>query len=71
MNEYLKHPKVQKARRLLREAAQEIRSKKQMELRNDMCECSHKRKFHCPAHSVNYSDGACKKCDCLNFLQRR
>lgn len=67
---FLRHPKVVKARRLLVEAAQEIRQKVKVAHAKEFCGCGHIRKVHGPAHSINYTGGACLECRCLNFLAR-
>jgi hypothetical protein len=69
---YMNHPKVLRARRLLREAAQEVREGVHRAVAGVVCGCGHRRDAHGPAHSVNYSGGTClqTRCDCLNFLPR-
>lgn len=34
---------------------------------NDFCICKHKRKEHKEIHSINFTQGRCEKCKCLNF----
>jgi hypothetical protein len=65
---YMSHPKVKMARKLLFEAERELRAEDNERIANELCECGHKRKVHAPSHSINYTGGACHKCDCLNFL---
>lgn len=71
--EYLKHPKVILARKLLREASVELRSQRKEIEFEQKCKCGHRRYDHGPSYSINYTDGVCmiKKCECLNFLQSR
>lgn len=69
--EFYNHPKVKEARRLLIEAEREIIKNKKDITNNEICECSHKRLYHGHAHSINYTGGACEKCPCINFLQKR
>ena len=68
--EYLNHPKVKQAKKLLNEARIELNDKAKAEFGEVKCKCGHKRKEHNPSHSVNYTGGSCfaKKCKCLNFL---
>ena len=69
--EFKDHPKVKEARRLLREAELEyIKNEKEI-INITMCECDHIRSNHGPAHSINYTGGACNQCHCLNFLKKR
>ena len=67
-DEYLAHPKVKEARRLLVEAHREIRAAHRKEIDAEKCQCKHRRDHHGPAHNINYTGGACEKCDCLNYL---
>jgi len=34
---------------------------------NDLCICKHKRKAHQEIRSINFTQGRCEKCKCLNF----
>jgi hypothetical protein len=67
--EYMAHPKVQQARRLLLEAWQELRREAQAAADKQICRCSHRRNAHGPSHSINYTGGVCgdAACRCLNF----
>jgi hypothetical protein len=66
---FLRHPKVVKARRLLREAEMEIQKDIRDVTAKAVCGCGHLRGLHGHAHSINYSGGACLKCRCLNFME--
>jgi len=71
MNEaFLAHQKVKEARRLLVEADREIRAAQKKEIDAHKCECKHRRDDHTESHSINYTGGVCRKCDCLNFLMQ-
>lgn len=37
---------------------------------NDVCVCLHARKLHGKSHSVNYTEGLCKTCNCKNFMMK-
>ena len=70
MNEdYLDHPKVKEAHRLLIEAWKETREKIAAETAKRKCRCRHVRRSHGPSHSINYTGGACGKCECLNYCE--
>lgn len=67
--EFLHHPKVRQARRLLLEAAAEIRAHKRALGDRMRCRCGHLHKNHLPSHSINYTAGMCsKKCNCMGFV---
>lgn len=68
MTKFYQHPKVREARKLLAEAEFELRQERIKELGDHVCVCGHKRSDHGPSYSVNYTDGICHKCDCLNFM---
>lgn len=59
--------KIKKAKQLLWEATDEIRSKEKTDREKDLCKCRHKRKDHSISYSVNYTEGFCKKCNCKWF----
>ena len=61
-------PRIKEARRLLWEVTNEQRQKVKDEISNQLCKCGHMRKFHSVSHSINYTNGTCKKCECLNYL---
>ena len=66
---YATHSKVKQAHQLLIDAWREVRAIDKRKSDSAMCECGHTRFHHGPPHSVNYTGGACEKCDCLNFLK--
>ena len=37
-------------------------------INNDRCKCGHIRGSHGKSHSINYTEGVCKKCHCKNFV---
>jgi hypothetical protein len=71
--DYMNHPKVKRARALLREAAAETRERVHRAVAGVVCGCGHRRGIHGPAHSVNYGGGLCltRRCTCINFLPKQ
>lgn len=70
---YRDHPKVKTARRLLREAAQEVRTQHKAKVAAQICQCGHRRDEHGPSYSINYTDGVCldRRCACLNYVHAK
>lgn len=69
--EFKDHPKVKEARQLIREAEMEINIDRKKDIGNQICVCGHTRSEHGPSLSINYTEGICDDCDCMNFLLRR
>lgn len=69
-DEYRNHPKVGRARQLLREAHYDLIEKRKHKEAGRVCECSHRRDDHGPSYNINYTGGVCLEgdCKCLNFL---
>lgn len=64
-------PRIKEARRLLWEVTDEQRKAEKFARSRDKCECGHQRKFHSVSHSINYTEGMCKRCECKNYLYKR
>ena len=66
--------KIIKAKKLLWEATEEIRignkKKREKEEMDRLCVCGHKRSQHSESYSINFTGGVCKKCNCLNYMQK-
>ena len=60
--------KIAKAKELLWEATYEIRKTEEMKRKQDLCKCGHVRVNHAVTHSISFTDGFCKECDCEGFL---
>lgn len=69
--EYMSHPKVMMARKLMFEAEKELKTKEFVTRGKDKCVCGHIRKSHGPSHSINYTGGFCHRCkNCHNFMMK-
>lgn len=71
IDKFYSHPKVKKARELLKEAELEIIAEKKNIINKEICICGHIRKEHGEPHNINYTGGICGKCKCMNFLRKQ
>lgn len=65
-----KEQKIEMAKKLLWEVAEEERMERNKELQKlekDNCKCGHQRKRHGKSHSINYTEGMCQDCKCKGF----
>lgn len=64
--------KLALAGRLIREVDCDERKAKlsaeRKEVNAHLCKCGHTRGRHLPSVNINYTQGACKHCDCKHFL---
>lgn len=59
---------VKQQEELIDQLERGVRDREREVVRRHMCCCGHERRHHGKSFSVNYTDGACIKCGCHNFL---
>ncbi len=43
-------------------------TKEQEKFKDDVCKCLHARKLHGKSNSINFTEGRCSSCNCMNFM---